>query len=121
MSDQLFGSWADRNEPDWVVFAYFDWIYGAGLFMQMLECLTKRWGFGTDDVDCSFPDLNSFDADDHFCGVQFEYGILCEPDVVIVSDEDFSTYLSMACSRYVEEKPEYADRVRSMMLLKEHV
>ena len=53
--------------------------------------------------------------------MQFAYGILCEPDVVIVSDEDFSTYLSMACSRYVEEKPEYADRVRSMMLLKEHV
>lgn len=121
MSDQLFGSWANRNEPDWVVFAYFDWIYGAGLFMQMLKCLTKRWGFGTDDVDCSFPDLNRFDADDHFCGVQFAYGILFEPDVVIVSDEDFSTYLSMACSRYLEEKPEYADRVRSMMLLKEHV
>ncbi len=27
---------------------------GAGLFEQMLECLTKRWRFGTDDVDCDF-------------------------------------------------------------------
>lgn len=121
MSVQLFGLWTDQNDLDWVLFAYFDRIYGAGLFVQMLECLTKRCGFGVDDVDCRFLDLNGFDAEDHFCGVQFAYGIVCEPDVVIVSDEDFFTCLSMACSRYVEENPESADQVRSMMLLKEHV
>ena len=86
--------------------------------MQMLERLTKRWGFGTDDVDSGFPNLNSFYADDHFCGVGFSYGILCEPDVVIVSDEDLSTYLSMAFSRYVEGNPESADQVLSMMYVK---
>jgi len=90
----------------------------AGVFVQMLKCLTKRCGFGPDDVGCSFQNLNSFYADDYFCGVGFSYGILCEPDVVIVSDEDFSTYLSMAFSRYVEGNPESADQMLSMMYVK---
>ncbi|WP_242890031.1 ribonuclease toxin immunity protein CdiI [Stenotrophomonas maltophilia] len=115
MSDKLFGSWMDKRDSDWVVFAYFDWIYSSGVFVQMLECLSRGWGFGTDDVDCRFPDNSSFDVDDHFSGVEFSYGLKYDPDVVIVSDEEFSRYLGMACLKYIERTPGSAEYVRSML------
>jgi hypothetical protein len=112
----LFDEEYDRASPDWVVAAYFNWMYDYGYFLDVVEALTKRWGFATDDFSCDFPDTDSYYEEDHFDGVKFVFGAAFDPEVVIVSEDECFQRLSEACDSYLRLHPEDSDQVRRALL-----
>ena len=67
---------------------------------------------------CYYPDMNSPFPEDHFEGVRFEIGGLCDPRYQIhVSEEICFMYFKKACKRFLELHPEkqYANFINCIL------
>lgn len=104
MKEHLFEQPYDKSNNIWIVKAYFDSIYDSGNFLEAIEKLLFGIGFSIDGAYCSFPNNNSYYAEDHFEGVKFNYGYI-EDEEVIIDKEVFYEYIKESCLRYVEKHP----------------
>lgn len=113
---ELFGEPYDLRNLQWVIEAYFDRMYDDGRFIEALEHIVNQCGFSTDGAYCSFPDTSSYFEEDHFDGVRFSSGYLLEEDVtVVVSDEKFREFLSVACDKYLKRHPRDTRKISELL------
>ncbi|MFP3523291.1 ribonuclease toxin immunity protein CdiI [Pantoea sp. SIMBA_072] len=116
MNKELFGQPYHDDDPVWVVKAYFDRMYNDGGFLRAIELLMIKGALNKDGAYCHFPDMNSYDEEDHFEGVEFAYGYPPEEDdTVIVSEETCYQYVRLACEKYLHLHPEYTDKVNELL------
>ncbi|MGV7962062.1 ribonuclease toxin immunity protein CdiI [Photorhabdus tasmaniensis] len=117
MNKELFGQPYDDKDPYWVVKGYFDTMYGKECFLEVVENIIKKYGFGTDGAHCNFPDMNSYYEGDHFIGVKFIYGYSPDDDdpEVVVSEETCYHYVRLACEKYLKLHPEDTDKVNELL------
>lgn len=100
-----------------IVMSYFDRMYEDGKFMKAMDLLSKKWTLNTDGAYCHFPDMDSFDVEDHFEGVEIAIGYPpTEEDTVIVDENTFYHYVRLACERYLKLHPEDKEMIDSLLL-----
>lgn len=100
-----------------IVISYFDRMYKDGKFMELIELLSKKWTLNTDGAYCHFPDMDSFDVEDHFKGVEIAIGYPpMEEDTVIVDENTFYHYVRLAGERYLKLHPENKEIIDSLLL-----
>jgi len=116
MNKYLFELPYDRSEPGWTIRSYFDLIYNEGRFLDAVESIVNKESYILDGIYCHFPDMNSYDEEDHFEGVQFAIGYPpSEDDTVIVSEEICYQYVRLACSKYLHLHQEDTDKVNELL------
>jgi hypothetical protein len=99
----------DDRDPKFPIQAFFNTI-SNGDFLIVVSSLVKRAGYCINAACCSFPgDLDPMD--ETFMGVKFS---LFE-DEVIIDEQSFLYYLSMACSSYLEFNPSDKDRLSGLL------
>ena len=84
----------------------------------MDSVLVEKDGFCEEGADCYYPDMNSPFPEDHFEGVRFEIGGLCDPKYQIhVSEEICFMYFKKASERFLELHPEkeYAEFIYDIL------
>ncbi|RBL86189.1 hypothetical protein DDE05_12060 [Streptomyces cavourensis] len=112
---KLFDQSFDKSDSLWVLKVYFNIIYSDGNFIDAADRISRRWGFSTDGAYCRFPDMNSFDSDEHFEGVEFTYGISPNESTIIVSDKVCVEFLKRACEIYISRHPEYSLKITEII------
>lgn len=112
---EIFGQPYDSSDRFWIVKAYFDFMYKDGYFFDAIENISKKWGFGTDTVSCSFPDKNSLFKENHFDGVEFSFGVSPDDDVVVVSENECLEIARLACMKYAELHPNCSERIDAVI------
>lgn len=116
MNSELFGQPYDKTDPYWVLKSYFDLMVVDGYFLKSVNYLLSKDSFHVDGAYCSFPDLNSCYAEEHFEGVEFAYGYPTEEDdTVIVSEEICYQYVRLACEKYIKLHPEDTEKVSDLL------
>lgn len=99
-----------------VITTYFDIMYSDARLLEAISYLIKKIGFSTDGAYCHFPDMNSYDEDEHFEGVQFAVGYPpTDEDTVTVSEETCYQYVRLACEKYLKLHPEDTDKVNELL------
>ncbi len=114
MSKTLFS----KSNPDLnsIITTYFDLMYGDNRLLEAIYYILNKVGFSTDGAYCHFPDMNSIDESEHFKGVEFAVGYPpLEEDTVIVSEEECSKYIRLACERYIKFHPEDKDKINILL------
>ncbi|AWH89387.1 ribonuclease toxin immunity protein CdiI [Limnobaculum parvum] len=116
MNKELFGQPYSDTDPYWIVKSYFDRMYNDDKFLEAIELLTRRWTLNVDGAYCNFPDMDSYDEEDHFDGVEFAYGYPPEEDdIVIVSEEICYKYVRLACEKYLQLHPKDTEKVNTLL------
>ncbi|UDJ80720.1 ribonuclease toxin immunity protein CdiI [Kosakonia oryzae] len=116
MIKELFNQQDVDNGLNVVVVSYFDRMYEDGKFLQVLEFLSKKRTLNVDGAYCSFPDMDSYDEDEHFEGVEFAVGYPPpEADTVIVSEKTCYHYVRLACEKYLKLHPEDMEKVNELL------
>ena len=100
-----------------IVVSYFDIMYEKDRFLDTIENITQKESFVLDGVYCVFPDMDSYDKDEHFEGVEFAVGYPpTEEDTVIVSEETCFHYVRLACEKYLQLHPEDTDKINELLV-----
>ncbi|WP_342755390.1 ribonuclease toxin immunity protein CdiI [Pantoea sp. MBD-2R] len=116
MKKELFNQQDENAGLNTIVMSYFDRIYEDNKFLEAIELLSRKWTLNVDGAYCNFPDMNSYDEEDHFEGVQFAIGYpSSEDDTVIVSEEICYQYIRLACSKYLHLHQEDTDKVNELL------
>jgi len=98
----------ENNKIELTISGYIDNVYYEGDFLKAIySVLVEKDGFCEEGADCYYPDMNSPFPEDHFEGVRFEIGGLCDPRYQVnVSEEICFMYFKKACERFLELHPE---------------
>ncbi|MCA6222963.1 ribonuclease toxin immunity protein CdiI [Photorhabdus antumapuensis] len=103
-------------DSDEMITTYFDIMYSDNRLLEAIGYLIKKIGFSTDGAYCHFPDMNSYDEEDHFEGVQFIVGYPpTDEDTMTVSEEICYHYVRLACEKYLEFHPEDTTKVNELL------
>ena len=90
----------ENNKIELTISGYIDNVYYEGDFLKAIYSILV-------EKDCYYPDMNSPFTEDHFEGVRFEIGGLCDPRYQIhVSEEICFMYFKKACKYFLELHPE---------------
>ena len=117
MNKYLFDLPYKRFEPGWTIRSYFDLTYNDDHFLDAVENIVSKESYILDGIYCNFPDMNSYDKEEHFQGVQFAIGYPpTDEDIVNVSEETCYHYVRLACERYLKLHPEDMDKVNSLLV-----
>lgn len=111
MDKQLFDSLDYQNDSHWVAKEFFNSIYQQDSFLWALPLLVQKKGCSVNEEYCFFPDPNDPDPASHFSGAMF--GTMGEE--VIVSDQQYESYLTEACNKFLENHPEFQVRVNAIL------
>lgn len=99
-----------------IITTYFGIMYSDGNFLRAIELLSQKGALNTDGAYCHFPDLDSYDEEEHFEGVEFAVGYPPEEDdIVIVSEGTCYKYVRLACERYIQLHPEDTEKVNALL------
>ncbi|MFY3705932.1 ribonuclease toxin immunity protein CdiI [Achromobacter dolens] len=112
---EIFGQPYGTSDELWVVKAYFEFMYKDGYFFDAMKNISKKWGFSTDTVSCSFPDKNSLFKESHFDGVEFSFGAYPSDEVVVVSESACLEIAKLACMRYLELHPDCSEKINAVI------
>ena len=112
---KLFDQPHDKLDKFWVLKLYFNIMYSDGNFIDAVERISRKWGFSTDGAYCRFPDMSGFDAEDHFEGVEFTYGILPNESSVVVSENVCFEFVKLACEIYIYRHPESFSEIKEIV------
>ena len=116
MQKELFSKSDVDSGLNLIVISYFDRMYEDGSFIKAIELLSKKSTLSTDGAYCHFPDQNSYDESEHFEGVEFAIGYPPpEDDIIIVSEKECYQYVRLACRRYLDLKPEDANKINVLL------
>jgi len=98
----------ENDKIELTISGYIDNVYYEGDFLKAIySVLVEKDGFCEEGADCYYPDMNSSFPEDHFEGVRFEIGGLCDPRYQVhVSEEICFMYFKKACKRFLELHPE---------------
>ncbi|MCO6540641.1 MAG: ribonuclease toxin immunity protein CdiI [Gilliamella sp.] len=114
MNNKLFDNY-DLNVHE-IITTYFNIMYSDGQFLETIYYLINKIGFSTDGAYCYFPDMNSYDENDHFKGIGFDIGYPpTEDDKIIVSEETFYYYVRLACEKYLKIHPEDTNKINKLL------
>ncbi|PIT48016.1 ribonuclease toxin immunity protein CdiI [Snodgrassella communis] len=114
MKTKLFDN-RDSNVYE-VITTYFNIMYSDGCFLETVNYLINKIGFSTDGAYCHFPDMNSYDENEHFEGVEFAVGYPpTANDTIIVSEETCYQYIRIACEKYLNLHPEEKDKIDELL------
>ena len=104
----FYGATGKLEEPECSIKSYINIIYYSGYFLRAIfGILVEKDGFCEEGADCYYPDHNSPFPEDHFEGIRFEIGGLCDPMYqVYVSEEKGFMYFKQACMHFLELHPE---------------
>ncbi|GKX64737.1 hypothetical protein SOASR032_33060 [Pragia fontium] len=103
-------------DPYSIIKNYFDLMYNDGRFLNAIENIIQKESFVSDGVYCIFPDMNSYDENEHFDGVEFAIGYPpTEEDTIIVSEETCYHYVKQACEKYLKLHPEDTDKINELL------
>ena len=118
-SNFFYGGTGSLDEPEFSIKSYFNIVYYEGDFLKAIySVLVEKDGFCEEGADCYYPDMNSPFPEDHFEGVRFEIGGLCDPRYQVhVSEEICFMYFKKACERFLELHPEkeYAEFIYDIL------
>ena len=87
------------DTPDWVVKEFFNTAYQQNIFLDILENMVQRLGYGINDQSCFFSHPESLDPSDHYIGVRFR----AFNDVLVVTEREYERYLFEACQSYIAQ------------------
>lgn len=98
----------ENTNEELIVGGYMDSTYYSGNFLNAIYyVLVEKDGFCEEGADCYYPAPNSPRPEDHFEGIRFEIGGLCDPrHQVHVSEEKGFMYFKQACLHFLELHPE---------------
>lgn len=98
----------ENTNEELIVGGYMDSTYYSGNFLNAIYyVLVEKDGFCEEGADCYYPDSNSPYPEDHFEGIRFEIGGLCDPRYQVhVSEEKGFMYFKQACMHFLELHPE---------------
>ena len=111
MEKNLFKNVNHQTDPHWIAKQFFNSMYQQDRFLWALPLMVERTGCCVNEEFCFFPDLNDPDPVYHFSGVNF--GTF--DDEIIITDEQYNSYLIEACARYVEENPADKKKVNAIL------
>lgn len=112
----LFDLPYDHSNSDWIIKSYFDLMYNDGLFLDAIENIIQRESFMVDGVYCFFPDMSSFEKDEHFKGIQFAIGYPpSEENINTISEKTCYDYVRLACEKYLKLHPEETYKVNELL------
>ena len=109
----------ENDKIELTISGYIDNVYYEGDFLKAIySVLVEKDGFCEEGAACYYPDMNSPFPEDHFEGVRFEIGGLCDPRYQVhVSEEICFMYFKKACERFLELHPEkeYAEFIYDIL------
>lgn len=112
----LFENPYDHFDLEGIIKNYFDLMYNEGRFLDAIENIVHKESYMLDGIYCIFPDMNSYDEDEHFEGVQFAVGYPpTDEDTVTVSEETCYHYVRLACEKYLRLHPEDTDKINELL------
>ncbi|MDD2172484.1 ribonuclease toxin immunity protein CdiI [Glaesserella parasuis] len=94
----------ENTNEELIVGGYMDSTYYSGNFLNAIYyVLVERDGFCEEGADCYYTDPNSPFPEDHFEGIRFEIGGLCDPRYQVhVSERKGFMYFRQACLNFLE-------------------
>jgi hypothetical protein len=101
-----------RNDPNWMIKSFFNYVCEQGALVEVLDAITKKCGYAYNEAYCVFPDLNDPDSSLHFNGVAFG---LSDEEVVITEVECWR-YVRQAGFFWIEQNKAGTDAVRRILL-----
>lgn len=112
----LFDRPMDPTDSYGVIKNYFDLMYNDDLFLDAVENIIQKKSFMSDGVYCYFPDMDSYEEDEHFEGVQFAIGYPPpEAELITVSEEVCYSFVRLACEKYLKLHPEDTDKFNELL------
>lgn len=79
-------------------------------FLRTIGYLVEGTSYGNEYSDCDFPD-DLEDDEEPFEGVRFRY----HDDEIVVSEEEFKEYLTLACKRYEDINPDKSSEIKDLL------